>query len=229
MTDLSYTLDETRPRRVGLIVLQSDESLETDMRRLCPDGVEYLVSRVPSGTHVSPETLAAMEDNLTAAASLFPEGIEFDAVGYGCTSGTAQIGAAQVAARIQAGVSARYVTNPLTALIAACKERDIKRLGLISPYTRSVSDTLVDALAQAGLRVTRFASFNQSEESQVVRISAGSLRDAAIEMGRNDECDAVFLSCTNLRTLDVLGPVEQVINKPVLSSNQVMVWDLLRS
>ena len=49
---------------------------------------------------------------------------------------------------------------------------------------------------------------------------------AAIEMGQRTDCDAVFLSCTNLRTLRVLHSVEAQIKKPVLSSNQVLAWQM---
>ncbi|MEO0916377.1 MAG: Asp/Glu racemase, partial [Pseudomonadota bacterium] len=40
------------------------------------------------------------------------------------------------------------------------------------------------------------------------------------------ECEAVFLSCTNLRTLDVIERIEAKIQRPVLSSNQVLAWHL---
>ena len=49
---------------------------------------------------------------------------------------------------------------------------------------------------------------------------------AATSIG-GETCDAVFLSCTNLRTLDIIDAVEQAIDKPVLSSNQVLAWHLL--
>ena len=74
MTRAAYayeTEDLTAPC-VGLIALQSDETIEVDMRRLLPDTAELLVSRVPSAPDVTPETLAAMEGHLGASAALFP-------------------------------------------------------------------------------------------------------------------------------------------------------------
>lgn len=38
--------------------------------------------------------------------------------------------------------------------------------------------------------------------------SAGSTRNAALEVGRTPGLDAIFLSCTKLRTLDVLDDLE---------------------
>jgi maleate isomerase len=209
-----------------LIVLQSDETLEHDMRRLLPDDVDYLVSRVPSALTVSSESLHAMEPVLTHAASLLPRGATCTAVGYGCTSASAHIGSARIAVRIQEGVDTPAVTEPVSALIAACRHLDIQRLGLISPYVASVSEQLITVLQEAGIEITSFASFEEPVEERVVRIAPDALEQAALDMGRRDDCDALFLSCTNLRTLDVIGPVEAQTGKPVLSSNQVLAWHL---
>ncbi len=225
---LPYELTAARPKQIGLIVLQADETLERDLRVLLPDDVEFLVSRVASATHLSRESLQAMANDLTQAASLLPVGATLSAVGYGCTSGTAQIGADRIAALIQAGIQTPEVTEPVSALIAACAHLDVTRIGLISPYVASVSDQLRSVLADAGIEVTQFASFDEPTEARVVRISPDSITKAAIAMARTDNCEAVFLSCTNLRTLDVIDRIESQIEKPVLSSNQVLAWHLCR-
>ncbi|SHH00693.1 maleate cis-trans isomerase family protein [Marivita hallyeonensis] len=223
---LPYTLETDRPLQVGVLALQADESLEPDLRRMIPDDVEYLVSRVPSDVTVSRETLRAMEGRITGAASLLPRGAEIAAVAYGCTSASAEIGSERVGALVQAGVATPYVTEPLSAVIAACRALQVTRIGVISPYVEAVSDQLRHALSEAGLKVTAFASFEEAEEARVVRIAPASLEAAAVEMGRSETCDAVFLSCTNLRTLDVIEVVEERIGKPVLSSNQALIWHL---
>jgi len=38
----------------------------------------------------------------------------------------------------------------------------------------------------------------------------------------------VFLSCTNLRTLDIIDPLEQALGIPVISSNQALAWHMAR-
>jgi maleate isomerase len=225
---LDYELTSSRPKQIGLIVLQADETLERDLRLLLPNDLEFLVSRVPSATSVSRESLQAMANELTQAASLLPVGANLSAVGYGCTSGTAQIGAAHIASLIQAGIQTPTVTEPVSALIAACAHLGVTRIGLISPYVASVSDQLRVVLADAGIRVTHFASFDEPCEERVVRISPDSITAAAIAMGDAEDCEAVFLSCTNLRTLDVIAQITTQIEKPVLSSNQVLAWHLCR-
>ncbi|MCX7558744.1 aspartate/glutamate racemase family protein [Sulfitobacter sp. F26204] len=223
-----YTLTTVRPVQLGLVVLQADETLERDMRHLLPLSTEMLVSRVASGVELDRQMITQMQGKLTAAAELLPRGAGFGAVAYGCTSATAQIGARQVAGLIKKGVATDHVTDPVTSLVAACAALNIRTLGLITPYIATISNQLRQVLEEAGINVIRLLSFEESLEENVVRISADSIIDAAVEMGRSTACEAVFLSCTNLRTLDIIDAIERKINKPVLSSNQVLAWHLMQ-
>jgi maleate isomerase len=222
-----YVLRDLDPTCLGLIVLQSDETVEHDFRRLLPDSVRLLVSRVPSGAEVTPETLGAMEGHLTEAAALFPEGARFDAVGYACTSGTAHIGAERVAERVRAGTLTRSVTNPVTALVEACRSEGVGRIAFLSPYMESVSNRIRTVLAEAGVETPVFGTFGVPEEAKVARIHAASIRDAARALVATGGVDALFMSCTNLDTLGVIGPLEAELGLPVFSSNLVLGWHML--
>ncbi len=226
--DLPYELTKGHPTQLGLVVLQSDETLERDMRWLLPDDVELLVSRVPSGTELDTDMIAGMEGKLTQAATLLPRGAKIEAVGYGCTSASAQIGSDRIADLIKAGVSTAHVTNPVAALIAACHHLGLRRIGLISPYVEVISARLRVVLDDAGIKVQGFGSFNEPIETNVVRISEQSILDAALRIAQDANCDAIFLSCTNLRTLGVIDAIEDATGLPVLSSNQVLAWHLLK-
>ncbi len=225
---LSYELDKDHPTQLGLVVLQSDETLERDMRWLLPPDVELLVSRVPSGSELDTDMIAGMEGKLTQAAQLLPRGAALAAIGYGCTSASAQIGSGQVAKLIRKGAKTQHVTDPAAALIAACHRLGIRRIGLISPYVEEISTRLRVVLADAGIFVQRFGSFNESLESNVVRISQTSLRTAVLRIAQDTACEALFLSCTNLRTLDVIDDLEEQTGLPVLASNQVLAWHLFK-
>lgn len=221
-----YELIEDDRPKMGLVVLQSDETIEADMRRMLPPSVDLLVSRVPSATDVSSDSLQQMARVLTAAAGLFPAGFAFDVVGYGCTSGTAQIGAGTIASLIQKGTQARSVTEPVSALVAACRALGVTRIGLVSPYVAEVSDRLCAVLAENGITVVSVVSFDEPNEANVVRIAPASILSASRSLCQSHSCEAVFLSCTNLRTLDVIDDLETQTGLPVLSSNQVLAWHM---
>jgi maleate isomerase len=214
---------------MGLIVLQTDETIERDFRRVFAGrDLDLYVSRVRSEAEVTGETLATMAENLPSAARLLPDAQPYDVVGYGCTSGSAVIGTDKIAQLVQSTCNAKHVTEPLSALVAMCEDRGVKNLGFLSPYVAGVSQTLRDALAARGIETPVFGSFDEAEEAKVVRISADSIFQAAVEIGRSSKVDAVFLSCTNLRTLDVLPKIEAELGKPVFSSNQVLAWHMAR-
>ncbi|WP_299303796.1 aspartate/glutamate racemase family protein [uncultured Litoreibacter sp.] len=228
MTAFRYDLEELHKKTLGLIVLQSDETIEQDFRRILPLDINLHISRVPSGLEVTSDSLQQMEQHLPDAAGLFPRGLHFDAVGYGCTSGTAQIGPERISSLVQGGVSTGAVSQPVSALIAACKHLGLSRLAILSPYIEEVSNRLRQVLAEHGIDTPVFGSFEEAEEQKVVRIDAASVQEAAFNLAAQGGIDGVFLSCTNLRTFDVIGPLESDLDLPVLSSNQVLAWHLTR-
>ena len=44
-----------------------------------------------------------------------------------------------------------------------------------------------------------------------------------------NDADALFVSCTALPVLPIIDKLEKKLNKVVLSSNQVLIWDTLKS
>ncbi|MDE0750976.1 MAG: Asp/Glu racemase [Planktomarina sp.] len=225
MSLFSYTAVSIEPTRIGIIVLQSDETIERDLMAMRGDA-DVFVSRVPSGQEVTAETLESMAGHIAASASLFPQTISFDAVGYGCTSGTAQIGVSEIERLVKFGTQTKTVSQPVSALVAACEHLGLKRIAFLSPYIEGVSANLRQVLQDNGVETPAFGTFGEAEELKVVRISGASVMEAATALVRDSKVDGIFLSCTNLRTLDLIMPLEAALDMPVLSSNLVLAWHL---
>ncbi|MEZ5905071.1 MAG: aspartate/glutamate racemase family protein [Geminicoccaceae bacterium] len=119
-------------------------------------------------------------------------------------------------------------SDPLSAVLAACAALGCRRIGLVSPYVAEVSGAMRTALTAHGLGIGAFGSFEEKEEARVARIAPDSIRAAALALGRLDTVDAVFLSCTNLRTLSIIADLEAELQKPVISSNQALAWQMAR-
>ncbi|MDW4497970.1 aspartate/glutamate racemase family protein [Sulfitobacter sp. D35] len=229
MTRQPYTL--TGPIGVhgtlGLIVLQVDETIEQEFRRFFPQEVALHVSRIPSGADLTPETIAEMEHTLPQAARLLPPAAEFGAVAYACTSGTTLIGARKVAVLVSEATGARAVTDPLSAAFAGLRALDVSSVAIVSPYVATVATPIRRAFERTGFSVPEALSFGEKVEARVARIDPASVRDAARVAARSG-AEAIFLSCTNLRTLDVIDDLEAELDRPVLSSNQVLAWHMAR-
>lgn len=140
------------------------------------------------------------------------------------TSGTRLIGAETVADMLRQGVATSMVTDPLTAALAALQALGVTRLGLVTPYVESIAAPVRDAFIAAGLNVGEVLTFGEEVEARVARIAPDSIMAAARDAAKG--ADAVFLSCTNLRTLDVIDALEAELGIPVLSSNQVLAWHM---
>lgn len=225
---LSYDLDIDRGTAMGLIVLQTDELMEFELGRLFLGlGLRVYQNRIPSLPEVRPETLSMMGESMTETAAMLPHQTGIGVIGYGCTSGATILGEDRVAALVQTAHPGVPVTNPLSALKAACGSLGVARLGLVSPYVAEVTDALIAALQDAGITVSSYGSFEQVDDQTVARISPRSTLDAMLEIGAGD-CDAVFASCTNLRAWEIVPEAEAALNKPVLCSNQVIGWHMLR-
>ena len=215
--------------RIGLIVLQTDQTIEHEFRQMLPsDEVALYHSRIPNAMEVTPQTLRQMQLDLPTAAGLLPTSFGFDAVGYACTSGATMIGEARVDQMIRDLHPTARTSNPITACKAALFALGLRRIALVTPYAPDVTLEMQANLQQAGFQTTAVATFNDSDDFTVARITTESIRKAITTIGARAEVDGVFVSCTSLRSLGVIAEAEAQIGKPVIASNQVLAWHLAR-
>ncbi|KZM50114.1 aspartate/glutamate racemase family protein [Labrenzia sp. OB1] len=214
---------------LGVIVLETDETLEPEFSKMMAlDDVALYHSRIPMVPEIRSDTLARMENNLPSSVRLLPPSLDFDVIGYGCTSASTVIGSENVARAIQGVFPGVKVTDPLAAVIAAARHLEAKRLGVITPYVPEVSRRMHQRLTDAGFEIVAFGSFEEGNDRTVARISKASIIRAAERVAASAPCDAIVVSCTNLRTLDILKETEQKTGVPIISSNQALAWHMLR-
>ncbi|KIC10881.1 Asp/Glu racemase [Leisingera sp. ANG-M1] len=214
---------------LGVIVLETDETLEAEFSRMtAQEGVALYHSRIPMVPDIRPETLALMQADLPASARLFPSSLDFDVIGYGCTSASTVIGSDKVAKAVRTVLPDVKVTDPLAAIIAAGKVLGAARLGFVTPYLPEVSAQMRGKLEEAGFSIAGFGSFEEMDDRVVARISEASISEAAKQVAQQEDCDAIVISCTNLRCLRVIPVIEEATGVPVISSNQALAWHMLR-
>lgn len=214
---------------LGVIVLETDEALEPEFARMMDqDGVALYHSRIPMASEIRPETLGQMARDLPASVQLLPPSLDFDVIGYGCTSGAAVIGSDNIARAVQSIFPDAQVTDPLAAIIAATQALGARRLGFITPYLPEVSRQMRLILEQAGFEIAAFGSFEESDDRVVARITESAIVAAANHVADQASCDAIVISCTNLRCLRIIPQIEARTGLPVISSNQALGWHMLR-
>jgi maleate isomerase len=120
--------------RIGLIVLQTDQTIEHEFATMLRgDGVALYHARIPNAMEVTPETLRQMAVELPRIAALLPPSIGFDAIGYACTSGATMIGEERVDQIIRRVHPEAKTSNPITACKAAFGALGLKRIALVTP------------------------------------------------------------------------------------------------
>ena len=78
--------------RIGLMVLQTDQTLEAEMAQFTAiGGVALYHARLHNDEIVTPESLTKMEIELPGAAELLAPSLNLSSIGYGCTSGSTMI------------------------------------------------------------------------------------------------------------------------------------------
>ena len=219
--------------RFGVLVPFTNTNLEPDMMLLRPDGVSLHVARlggydedeIPDETQMQGLGAADLDEPLRLLRGVRP-----DVIFYGCTSATLTHGPAfdrALAARIAADCGASTVTAA-GALVSALAAIGATKIGFASPYVPAINDMAVDFLATMGvLTVARSEVAGTLDNT-----GQGALDpEAVLALGRaadHPEAEALVLSCTDMRSVEIIDRLERAVGKPVITSNQAMVFEALR-
>jgi maleate isomerase len=221
-------LDEVAPAgRIGLIALATDFNSEQDLRRMYPDGVEIFTNRVLNANPVTMQNLRNMAGDISRAAGGILPGFSLDAMIYGCTSGTVANGAEKIEQLVQQSCPGVPVTNPVTAALAAFAHFGAKRISILTPYTEEVNLEMASYFEDHGIEVLNIAGLDYESDIEMTGIPPRDIADAAIGVC-DDSADLLFISCTAIRSSMVIEQIEKRLGKPVVSSNQALVWHSLK-
>ncbi len=221
--------DEGRhPRaKIGYVLLATEQTVQDDAMALRPEGVGVHFTRVPIPDSITNESLGSVRDALAPAAELLlPDGT-LDVIAYACTSGSLVVGEENVFAELNKGAPGAKATSLITGVIRALKTVGAKRIVVGTPYLDEINVRQADYLAKAGFEVLSITGMNLEFDSEMVRVAPDYIREFALSLDRPD-ADAIFISCGALRSLDVIGAIEEAAGKPAICSNQAMIWDTLR-
>jgi maleate isomerase len=214
-------------RHLG-VVAPFDLALDRELWRWTPDDVSLHIARTPYyPVHVGVEmaaTVSNVDDVREATRILTP--LEPEAVAYACTSGSFLGGLAgeELVRRAMCDGGAARAVTASGALLEALAEVGASRVAIATPYVSDVTDHLVDFLAEAGVETVSRTDLRL--EGRIWTVPYERTQELIIAADHVD-AEAIFVSCTNLATYDLIARVEEALGKPVLSANQVTMWAVL--
>jgi maleate isomerase len=211
------------------VVVPYDFALDRELWRWAPENVTLHLTRTPyAALPVTVEQAVLVgETSVVTQCATDLLTVQPDVVAYACTSGSFVAGRAGelalVNAILEAGVPSAVTTSG--ALLEALTHVGARRIAIATPYDQPITALLEAFLGEAGVEVVRAGFLGLTGRIWTVpyATTANLIREAS-----DVDCEAVFVSCTNLPTYDLIAPLEEELGVPVLTANQVTLWAALR-
>jgi maleate isomerase len=213
--------------RVGLIIPSSNRMVEQEMVAAFPPGVQVHVTRLrmTGANHCELDRLLPRIEEASRALM----DARCDIVAFHCTANSMEGGKPGehhiLAALARAG--APRTTTTITAIQRALEALAARRIVLLTPYGADTTEHEAAFLRQAGHDVLHAIGFALAGSDAYCTTPAQFWRDRVLEAARLD-ADAYFISCANISVFGVIEELEEKLDRPVVTSNQAVIWDALR-
>jgi maleate isomerase len=214
---------------LGVVVMSINTCAEPELRTMLPDDVGVFASRVGLAGTSDAELAAAVDDGAAAVKLLAACGP--DAILFHCTAATVFQGpaaAADLERRLEGETGMpTFVTS--TAVAGALRALGSRRVALVTPYDARVTEAEAAFLRDSGFEVATGVALDIQPLADYARRSADEwVETVAAALAGAAGFDAVFISCTNLRTAGAIERLEQRLETSVVTSNQAAAWHALQ-
>ncbi len=173
------------------------------------------------------------DDVLAAGAAALPGPL--DSIVWACTSGSFVFGWDGAAAQVDALGKAAGVPASSTsfAFADACAHLGVTRVAVGATYPDDVAERFVEFLARAGVTVVQLSARGIVTAAEVGTLPAADVLEFAAAVldeaqANHADAQALLLPDTALHTIELLDALDERVGKPVLTANQVSIWQGLR-
>jgi maleate isomerase len=219
--------------RLGLLVPSSNTTNEPEFHRVLPEGVSLHMARLPL-EDVNADDLKTMSRTAEDVSESLGHA-DVDVVAYGCTTGSLVKGhgyAEKIENDVAAAADAPAIATALS-IDRALSELGAKRVAVVTPYIDELNEREQSFLEGSGFDVVSMGGRGIEVNTRIGALRPeDAYRQAAAALdsdGTGDaDADAVFVSCTNYRTFEMIDRLETDLGVPVVTSNQATLWDALR-
>lgn len=210
------------------VVVPFDFSIDWEYWRYLPEGVWLHFTRTPYLKKAVGVQLAREvgKPSVVARATKALTSLNPASTLYACSSGSFVHGVAGERELREAmlAAGARRAVTASGAMLDALHAVGANRVAVATPYTRTLTARLTRFLEEAGFEPVSVVHLGlKSGMSRVSRETVANL----IRRACHPEADAVFLSCTALRTFGIVAELEDELETPILTSNQASLWAAL--
>jgi maleate cis-trans isomerase len=226
---MSRAIDYGDRARLGVILPSGNTVAEPEIAAMLPPGVGFAATRLPLRGSSEPELLA-MLDALEPATRLLADARP-SAIAFHCTavSTFAPAMAGDIRRRMQEAAGAARCLSTAEAILAALAALGARRVLLVTPYIEAVHAREIAWLEANGISVAGGDRMGIDTNAEMARIPPAEIADRTRRAAAGcHDADAVFISCTAIRSAGVIAALEAELGLPVLTSNQALAWHALR-
>jgi len=213
--------------KIGFVLIPNEQTVEHEMIGHMPPGVGAYFARATMPRAISTDSLSRLRDSLAPSAARILPDDGLDVVCFACTSGTVAVGEAAAEAELRRGAPGATPTTLAGAVRKGLAALGARRIVIGTPYVDELTANVAGFFQEAGFDVADSHGLGLDYDTQMIRVAPDYLIDFAAVIDRPD-ADAVVISCGALRTIEVVDAIERRLGKPVICSNQAMLWDCLR-
>ncbi len=215
--------------RIGVIVPANNGVLEPELWSALPAGTALYATRILARGELTPAAVHAMEANVDRAVDkLAATGVDVIIYADMVTTFIMEPGWNEARTEAIAARTGRPCISAWTALRDALARLGVARFALGTPYPRAIHALAPPFFAARGLALTDDATLDILRMEDVPRTDAGTLRGLVAGLDVRG-AEAVVLLATDLPTFESLEPLAAMTGRPVLSSNQTILWSALRT
>lgn len=227
--------------RIGQIVPSSNVTMETEIPALLraresvgEERFTFHSSRMRM-KHVTREELAAMDADSDRCALELSDA-RVDVMGYACLVAIMSMGHGYhcvSASRLQQatannGAPTTVITSA-GALIEGLKAIGARRVAVVAPYMKPLTEMVVDYIRHEGIEVSDYRALEIQDNLAVAAHDPMNLPDIVADMNTED-VDAVVLSaCVQMPSLSAVTIVEARTGKPVVTAAIATTWQMLKA
>lgn len=209
-----------------MILPSGNQAAEPQFNAMLPSGVALHTTRLKL-VGSSDQELAAMTERVEDAAQLVSDA-EVNLVLFHCTAVSTWDAAREQSIKDRiANVTKRRVTATSEAIVTALHTLRAKRIVMLSPYIETINRRETAYFAKAGFTVVDCAGLAKNTASEMMNVTPEEWL-AFVRPHRAADADAYLISCTTVRSTDVVETLENELCRPVVTSNTAAVWHCLR-
>ena len=213
--------------KLGFILMSTDMAGESDLFDMAPSNVGIHITRLKTEDHTTNETLSRHIDFMADAASRIQPDAKPNVISYSCTSGSIINGEDLVMKEIKKGAPYCIPMTLVTGVIDALNELNAKKIVIGTPYLDEINTLEANFFIKKGFEILNIQGLNLNTGISFGQVTPDYWKKFAIEINQ-DEAEAIFLSCGGIRSLEVVEEIENILKKPVITSNQAQMWSCLR-